>query len=257
MHIRRFSLQSVYNSVFMGYPTGILFDGVGVANSCNGDTVKFMSNIIAGISGKNFDTTAMSGNGFNATTWALNSSRLNDTLNTNADVMLTNAYSGYMTNNWNPAFFQPITGSPALNSSKVTNVNLVDSYFSNVSFRGAFGADNWAANWTNFRPDTVNYNIVGISLISSTVPNDYKLEQNYPNPFNPSTKINFSISKPGFVNLKVYDIAGKEVANLVNEKLQTGIYSYEFNAAGLSSGIYFYTLKTDNFTNTKKMVLVK
>jgi hypothetical protein len=257
MHLRRNSLMNVYNTIFMGYPTGCLFDGTGVANACNGDTIKFMSNIIAGISGKNFDTAAMSGNGFNATTWALNSSRLNDTLSTNDDVMLTNAYGGYITNNWNPANLIPVSGSPALNSARVTNVNAIDSYFSTVNFRGAFGADNWAASWTNFRPDTVNYNAVGISQISSVVPGEYKLEQNYPNPFNPTTKINFAISKSGFVNLKIYDITGKEVANLINEKLETGSYSYEFNASVLSSGIYFYTLKTNNFVQTKKMVLVK
>jgi hypothetical protein len=257
MHQRRNSLMNVYNTIFMGYPTGCLFDGSGVANACNGDTIKFMSNIIAGISGKNFDTAAMNGNGFNATTWSLNSSRLNDTLNTNADVMLTNAYGGYNTNNWNPTYFIPLSGSPALNSARVTNVNSIDVFFSTVNFRGAFGADNWCAGWTNFRPDTINYNTIGIRQISSIVPGDYKLEQNYPNPFNPTTKINFSVPKSGFVNLKIYDITGKEIANLVNEKLESGVYSYEFNASNISSGIYFYSLKTDNFVSTKKMVLVK
>jgi hypothetical protein len=144
-----------------------------------------------------------------------------------------------------------------LNSTKVTNVNAIDTFFSTVDFRGAFGTSNWAAGWTNFRPDTINYNIVGINQISSNVPDKYKLEQNYPNPFNPTTKINFAITQSGFVNLKVYDITGKEVANLVNEKLATGSYSYEFNASVLSSGIYFYSLKTDNFVSTKKMILVK
>ncbi|MBI5403217.1 MAG: T9SS type A sorting domain-containing protein [Ignavibacteriae bacterium] len=257
MHLRRNSLQNVYNTIFMGYTTGSLFDGIGVANACNGDTIKYMSNIIAGISGKNFDTAAMNSNGFNASTWALNSARLNDTLNTNDQVMLTNAYGGYISNNWNASYFIPLAGSPALNSARVTNVNAVDPYFSSVNFRGAFGADNWAAGWTNFRPDTVNYNTVGISQISSNVPGEYRLDQNYPNPFNPSTKINFAITKPGFVSLRVYDITGKEIINLVNEKLQTGTYSYDFNATNLSSGIYFYTLKSDNFVSTKKMVLVK
>jgi hypothetical protein len=255
MHIRRNSLQNVYNTIFMGYPTGILFDGTGVANACNGDTVKFISNIIAGISGKNFDTAAMSSNGFNATTWALNSSRLNDTLNTNDQVMLTNAYGGYITNNWNGSMFIPLAGSPCLTNA--TNVNAVDTYFDAVDYRGAFKTNNWATGWTNFRPDTVNYQTVGISQISTLIPGEYKLEQNYPNPFNPTTKITFAITKPDFVSLKVYDITGKEVAQLVSEKLQTGTYSYEFNASVLSSGIYFYTLKSNNFVSTKKMVLVK
>jgi len=255
MHLRRNSLQNVYNTIFMGYPTGILFDGTGVANACNGDTIKFVSNIIAGISGKNFDTAAMSSNGFNATTWALNSSRLNDTLNTNDQVMLTNAYGGYITNNWNGSMFIPLAGSPCL--TRATNVNTVDSYFDAVDYRGAFKTNNWATGWTNFRPDTVNYQTVGISQISTLVPGEYKLEQNYPNPFNPTTKITFAITKPDFVSLKVYDVTGKEVAQLVSEKLQTGTYSYEFNASALSSGIYFYTLKSNNFVSTKKMVLVK
>lgn len=255
MHLRRNSLQNVYNTIFMGYPTGILFDGTGVANACNGDTIKFVSNIIAGISGKNFDTAAMSSNGFNATTWALNSARLNDTLNTNDQVMLSNAYGGYITNNWNGSMFIPLAGSPCL--TRATNVNTVDSYFDAVDYRGAFKTNNWATGWTNFRPDTVNYQTVGISQISTVVPNEYKLEQNYPNPFNPTTKITFAITKPDFVSLKVYDVTGKEVAQLVSEKLQTGTYSYEFNASVLSSGIYFYTLKSNNFVSTKKMVLVK
>lgn len=254
MHLRRYSLQNVYNTIWMGYPTGILLDGVGVANACTGDTVKFMSNIIAGISGKNFDTAAMSGNAFNATTWAMNSSRLNDTFALNTDVMLSNAYGGYITNNWNPTMFFPITGSPALNSAKVTNVNSIDPFFDAVDYRGAFKSDNWCAGWTEFRPDTTT---IGIQQIASVVPEKYSLEQNYPNPFNPTTKINFSIPKSGFVSLKVYDITGKEIANLVSEQLGNGAYTYEFNASQLSSGIYFYTLKTNNFVQTNKMVLVK
>ena len=86
---------------------------------------------------------------------------------------------------------------------------------------------------------------------------DYKLEQNYPNPFNPSTTINFSITRPGFTSLKVYDMLGKEVATLVNGNLQAGSYSADFNAANLTSGIYFYRLETDGFSSVKKMTLIK
>jgi hypothetical protein len=98
---------------------------------------------------------------------------------------------------------------------------------------------------------------VGINNISSEVPANYSLSQNYPNPFNPTTNINFALIKTGFVSLKVYDLAGKEVSSLVNEKLSTGTYSYSLNASNLSSGIYFYTLRTDGFTATKKMMLIK
>ncbi|HVO73704.1 MAG TPA: T9SS type A sorting domain-containing protein [Ignavibacteriaceae bacterium] len=85
----------------------------------------------------------------------------------------------------------------------------------------------------------------------------YKLSQNYPNPFNPSTKITFSIPEAGLVSLKVFNILGEEVATLLNNEMKTGVYEVDFNAANLSSGIYFYTIKANSFTATKKMMLIK
>lgn len=85
----------------------------------------------------------------------------------------------------------------------------------------------------------------------------YKLEQNYPNPFNPSTRITFSIKDAGFVSLKVYDLLGREVATLVNERRAAGIYDVNFNAANFGSGVYFYTLSSGGFSQTKKMLFVK
>ncbi len=90
---------------------------------------------------------------------------------------------------------------------------------------------------------------------------DYKLSQNYPNPFNPTTIINYSIgSKNGsteFVSLKVFDVLGREVATLVNQHQNVGSYSVEFNSAKLTSGVYFYELRTDNFHQINKMILEK
>lgn len=84
------------------------------------------------------------------------------------------------------------------------------------------------------------------------------MEQNYPNPFNPSTSFEFVIPKSSFVSLKIYDVPGKETATLVNEEKKTGKYKIEFNALGLSSGIYFYQLKAGNeFIETKKLMLIK
>ncbi|HVO75339.1 MAG TPA: T9SS type A sorting domain-containing protein, partial [Ignavibacteriaceae bacterium] len=85
----------------------------------------------------------------------------------------------------------------------------------------------------------------------------FSLSQNYPNPFNPTTTINFSIPKSGNVTLKVYDALGKEVATLVNGYETAQSYQVDFNASSLASGVYFYTLKTDNFSQTMKMVLMK
>jgi hypothetical protein len=92
-----------------------------------------------------------------------------------------------------------------------------------------------------------------------SVPTEFKLMQNYPNPFNPSTIISFSIPETQHVSLIVYDLLGKEVAVLVNEFKQPGSYNSQFAILNsqLSSGIYFYTLKTDRFAQTKKMLLTK
>lgn len=98
---------------------------------------------------------------------------------------------------------------------------------------------------------------IGISNISTEIPSFFILHQNYPNPFNPSTKINFDLPKSGFTSLKVYDIAGKEAAGLVNQNLQAGTYSYDFIGADFSSGIYFYVLKSGDYFEIKKMVLLK
>ncbi len=96
----------------------------------------------------------------------------------------------------------------------------------------------------------------GINQISGIV-KGYKLYQNYPNPFNPSTKIKFDIPSASNVKLSVYDITGKQVASLVNERLSPGSYEYDFDAANLPSGTYIYKLKTDTYSEAKRMMLIK
>jgi hypothetical protein len=89
--------------------------------------------------------------------------------------------------------------------------------------------------------------------------NDYNLEQNYPNPFNPSTTIKFSIPERSGVTLTVYDVLGNEVSLLLDKELETGTHSVDFNSSdyNLSSGVYFYTLKSNDYTQTKKLILMK
>jgi hypothetical protein len=90
------------------------------------------------------------------------------------------------------------------------------------------------------------------------IPAKFSLEQNYPNPFNPSTKIQYNLPENSFVSLKVYNAIGKEVASLVNSVVPAGTHEVVFDASGLNSGVYFYTLKTgNNFVQTRKMILMK
>lgn len=90
-----------------------------------------------------------------------------------------------------------------------------------------------------------------------TTPAVFKLHQNFPNPFNPVTRISYDLRIADYVSVKVYDVLGNEVASLVNEKKNKGSYSVDFNASGLSSGIYFYILKTNDLAETRKMMLLK
>lgn len=96
-----------------------------------------------------------------------------------------------------------------------------------------------------------------INLTETGIPEEYRLYQNYPNPFNPSTYLEFGIPDWGFVSLIVYDVLGKEVVSLVNEKLSPGNYKIEFEGSRLASGIYFYRLNAEEFTDTKRMLLLK
>ncbi len=101
-----------------------------------------------------------------------------------------------------------------------------------------------------------NYSNV-IEITADLIPNSFNLSQNYPNPFNPATNIQFEVPSPQFVSLKVYDIVGKEVITLVNEKKQPGKYEVQFNASNLPSGVYICKLNTENYSSTKKMILLK
>jgi hypothetical protein len=98
---------------------------------------------------------------------------------------------------------------------------------------------------------------VGISEIGGNTPSNYSLSQNYPNPFNPTTTIRFAIPKSGFVTLKVYDITGKVIETLVSQQLKAGTKEVIFDASNLPSGVYFYSLVTDGYKETKKMMLIK
>lgn len=98
---------------------------------------------------------------------------------------------------------------------------------------------------------------IGIQSISGEIPRAYNLSQNYPNPFNPVTNIEFSIPARSYVKLIVFDISGRQVAELVNENLPAGTYKADFDSKELASGIYFYRLISVDFSETKKMILAK
>ena len=98
---------------------------------------------------------------------------------------------------------------------------------------------------------------ISIEIINTQTPNEYKLTQNYPNPFNPTTNIEYSIPTSGIVTITVHNILGQEVATLVNEFQQAGTYRITWNGSNLSSGIYFYRIQTEQYIESRKMLLLK
>ncbi|MEJ5262641.1 MAG: Ig-like domain-containing protein [Ignavibacterium sp.] len=103
----------------------------------------------------------------------------------------------------------------------------------------------------------VNFAPLSVEPVDGSIPVSYSLSQNYPNPFNPSTKINFSLPEQTSVKIIISDILGREVTTLINDNLNAGNYSVEFNATEIPSGIYFYTMITDNFKQSRKMMILK
>ena len=140
---------------------------------------------------------------------------------------------------------QGFSSVPPVNSLLITNGYI---------FAGTEGQSVWR------RPLS---DITGIQSNSTEIPSAFSLSQNYPNPFNPRTKIRFDIKKPEVrsqkseVTLKIYDVLGREVETLVSEQLAPGTYEATFDGSMHNSGVYFYKLQTENFTETKLMVYLK
>jgi photosystem II stability/assembly factor-like uncharacterized protein len=115
----------------------------------------------------------------------------------------------------------------------------------------------WAIGSNGTILKTITCGITSLLQFGTEIPQQFSLSQNYPNPFNPTTNIKFDIAKSGFVKLTAFDVLGREIQTLVNEQLSPGSYNYDFDAAHLPSGVYYYKLESENFIETKKMVLIK
>jgi len=171
--------------------------------------------------------------------------------NVQAKITVSDAYATGILNDFQN-FGTINAGSTALSSANfgVTTVNLP----ANHTF--VFHAQIYSNNSMYWEDSTSVF--VGISNLDDQIPQVFSLQQNYPNPFNPKTTIEFSIPKTEYVKLKIIDVKGKEVQTLVSDNMSAGVYKYDWNAAdNVASGIYYYVIKAGEFTDTKKLVLLK
>ncbi len=158
----------------------------------------------------------------------------------------------------------PADGSEPDGSADFTDPVLVEwvnnELFTSVDYRGAFEPGisfdaQWTGDWTNFNPQMTDYNPVQTGV--DDLPVVHNLLQSYPNPFNPATRIMFNVPTAGRVMLKVYDIAGKAVATLINKDMAAGSYETAFNAPQLASGVYLCRLSGNGFEATQKLILLR
>lgn len=161
--------------------------------------------------------------------------------------------------------FAYLSNNNGLDSSISLRKSFLDSLATQMGTTGDSVRCQWRASATNGL-DTVTTSAflvtirkitIGINQISSITPEKFNLYNNYPNPFNPKTIIRFDIAKSQVVKLKIYNMLGEEITTLVDQNLNPGSYSIDFDAGSLSSGMYFYRIETQDFSQTKRMVLVK
>ncbi len=191
---------------------------------------------------------------------------LTKTLGITTSVVVTGGSWGtYNNHDFATVKYSPSNGS-LISVTRYSNTSSTDDQAINMSYDPLFNRI-FVTGSSILTGDSHSSSIISTQMIPSEnsseltaqgqIPSDFNLYQNYPNPFNPSTSIKFDISKNAKVKLSVYDMLGKEVSVLVNQDLNAGKYNISFNMSNLSSGIYFYELKTAEFIAIKKMTLIK
>jgi len=237
------------NYYFAGTNNGIFVssnNGVNWVSYITSDTINYFyyfSNKV--LAGTNHGIKMSSNNGTNWLNIGPDNNQKISTITKMIDTLLVSSNNGvYATTNMGNSWRYL---GPQYSPYHYTNKMGCLCYFNNSIFAGSVNCV-WRKN-----ADMTS----GITTISTKIPDCYTLHQNYPNPFNPSTKIKFDITKTTNTKLTIFDITGREVKVLVNETLQPGTYETNWNADNLSSGIYFYKLTTQDFSETKKMLLLK
>ena len=202
------------------------------------------SNVYAGTDG--FGLYLSTNNGMNWTQTSLNNKSIYSLITKDGRIFAGTVDSGvYISTNNGVNWLQKNHGFPVFQPSTtiyaltITN-NYIHASVSSLSL--------WYREYLD---------IIGIKSISTETPSKYSMEQNYPNPFNPTTSIQFSLPKNEVVSIKIYDMLGKEVANVMNEFKNAGTYEVNFNASALNSGVYFYKMNAGSYSSIKRMVVLK
>jgi len=261
LRLRRATQLKIYNSIVMGYPNGLNIDGNASASSAvAGDLQVRNTSIQATATPLRSSATTWTTNivdWFNTTGWG----NLGSAVRQPDDIGLVN-----MASLTNPDPRPSRNSEPATAGTDFTNPNLQYPFFTTTTYRGAFDPakpreEQWDYGWTTYDPQNADYTngVTGIEEVPlRDAPQGYSLFQNFPNPFNPSTVIRYALPTTSRVTLRVYNVLGQAIATLVNGVVEeTGIHEVTFEANNLPSGVYFYQLQTNGFTQVRKMMLAR
>jgi hypothetical protein len=262
--LRRSTRLSLYNAVIAGYPWGLRVRDINTISFATSDTLQIRNTSIAASQRPSGSSTVHDSSQWPGIAAWFNTAGFNNIGSAPRNPSAIGFTDMSQLNSPNPV---PASGSELIGSASFANPRLTDTFFVNVTYRGAFDPaqtidGQWTAGWTNFDPQNTDYtngNVASTGEYAATdaVPASFALSQNYPNPFNPTTVIRFTVPSEEFVTVKVFNAVGQEVATLVRQAMTAGVYETSFDATGLASGLYVYRLTAGNFTQAMKMLLVR
>lgn len=246
-HIRRHSEMSLFNSIVMGWPTGIKIDGDSCQNNANNGLLKIKNTVVSG-SNLVLDSAATT-TAWGISPWYYTSGWDNVSYTSNTDVMLTSPYT------YTSPDFRPATGSPMLSGASFADAFLA-SGFTSVNYRGAFGATDWTAGWSNFNPDTASY-AYGYIPVGVNNPQIERVSVSvYPNPATSEVSLSFTLKNAEMLTFDVIDLNGK-VLFTDKASCAKGFNAVRFPIDQLSNGLYMIKMKGANLTATEKFSVMK
>lgn len=239
-HLRRNTQTSIYNSILMGYPSGLMVDGAAAEGNATADLLQVRNTILSGCT-NNFEVA--SGSTFDISGWFNTASFANTTYTANTDVMLTDVFN---LAGPNPL---PAVGSPALTGASFAG-NVADPFFEVVTFRGAFGTTDWTLGWVNWTPNTSAYTTINDPSILSGI-------NVYPNPMSTHATLELNLLEANNVNIAITDLSGRMISEVMNEQMSAGNHTINIQTPELASGMYFLQVRTGNENRMIKLNVVE
>jgi hypothetical protein len=247
-HIRRNSRESIFNSIFMGWPVGVLIDGDSCHRNADSAFLRMKNNVVAGCA-LNCDSTG-GASGWGVTPWFTTASSSNTIYTLNTDVMLTSPFD------YASPDFRPATGSPMLTGASFNDSKLSTGFDTTPSYRGAFGSNDWTTDWASFTPQSNPYLYgYGASPAGITDANRQMMEMTiYPNPSQDLTSIRLKGMTVSKGQIQIIDLNGKMVYQQ-NITIQKGTQEYQLSTRTFSNGMYHVkVISTEGLQQTKVAV---